>query len=372
MFQTLKQFGKRSVLYSAGDFVARGMVFVLTPLYSYFLSPEEYAILSLASVLSALLGCIYAAFSTASISRFYFDFDGQRRKRFLGTIFLVVLVVGGGLTIILELGGTRFFALLFYDVPYDPYLRYAVWTALFVSAARSITIPLLKAGEQVKTYAVITVVQASIKTGIIVLFVVLLSQGVIGILKGQLWAALVMVVPFGVLIARSIRLAFSWSDWKTILLFSLPLLPHHLAHWGLTLSDRIILERYVSLEELGLYSFGYQICLGFRIITDALNSVWFPYFFKNALNQAKQRDISRLITYYWAVVSLLGTVLILLVGPGIRIVAESSYHAAARIAPWVVLGYLMLGLYYVPNNVLYFAKKTERVALGTVLGVHGS
>ena len=40
------------------------------------------------------------------------------------------------------------------------------------------------------------------------------------------------------------------------LVFSLPLLPHLLAHWGLSLSDRLILGISVSRDDIGVYNLG--------------------------------------------------------------------------------------------------------------------
>ena len=56
---------------------------------------------------------------------------------------------------------------------------------------------------------------------------------------------------------------FTWHvKWKYIrdaLDYGLPLVPHALAGWALLASDRLILEHYVSLTELGLYNFGYKL-----------------------------------------------------------------------------------------------------------------
>jgi O-antigen/teichoic acid export membrane protein len=64
-------------------------------------------------------------------------------------------------------------------------------------------------------------------------------------------------VPYVILTARNVKVALRWDVTKSALAFGLPLVPHTLATWVLEFADRAILERFVSLDDLGLYSMGY-------------------------------------------------------------------------------------------------------------------
>ena len=66
--------------------------------------------------------------------------------------------------------------------------------------------------------------------------------------------------------------------WGTIAL-GIPFLVHGLATWGLTLSDRLIVEHYLGSAEVARYYVAFVIGTAIFIALDAANSAWAPYYF---------------------------------------------------------------------------------------------
>ena len=63
--------------------------------------------------------------------------------------------------------------------------------------------------------------------------------------------------------------------WGTIAL-GIPFLVHGLATWGLTLSDRLIVEHYLGSAEVARYYVAFVIGTAIFIALDAANSAWVP------------------------------------------------------------------------------------------------
>jgi len=371
MLQPSKQLVKNSALYAVGDIAVKGLGFLLTPIYTRFLNPKEYGIYAITSVIGSLLAFIYSSFSLGPITRFFFDLNDEReRKRFFGTVWLFVLVQGLVLTLILEGVGTPLAALMLRNVPYTPYLRYTIWTALVNSIVVSVPLPLFRAREQAGRYVAFSVPIFFVKTLFIVFFVVIRKEGVIGLLRGELFGSLVLIAPAMIVTLRNISLSWSWLYLKDILTFGLPLILNQLAQWGLRVSDRIVLERFVTLDQVGIYSLGYLFGTALSLVSGAANTAWVPFFLGNVVKgkSTERGDISRLITYYWGAIATAGVLVSLLARPVIRIVARPDYYSAERMVPWVVLGVAALGFYSVPAAVLFYAKKTHLMSLSTVSG----
>ena len=62
--------GRQSLIYGFGHFLSRFINFLLLPLYTYRLSPEEYGVISLIYVFIAFLNIIFAHGMDISFMRF--------------------------------------------------------------------------------------------------------------------------------------------------------------------------------------------------------------------------------------------------------------------------------------------------------------
>jgi len=363
----VKQLAGRSFVYAIGDILGRGLNYLLVPVFVYFLSPSEYGILAITTTIYSLLIAQYDVIINSPISRFYSDYSDQNeRKRFLGTLWIMVIVQGAFITVCLEKLGLGPLTHFFENVPYDPYLRYVVWTTLLVVLSRGLLLTVFRASGRAVAYTSAYVSSAIVKS-IAIVFFLWMGQGAIGSLRGEFLGVAIVGIPLLFLTFREVIFSWSWDIARKVVFFSSPLIFHQMAHWILNLSDRIILERAVSIEAVGLYSFAYQFGLGLNVIYFSINNAWFPYFFRNVGRNDRRTQITRLTTYFWMSVVGIGLFVALLSRPVVLLIAPESYAKALQPLPWVLLGYIILGLHFIPINVLYFQKRTVAIAVGTVV-----
>lgn len=367
--RSIMRFGKETLLYVISDVSTRAVSFLLIPLYARYLGATGYGILSLADTIRSLIYVVPFNCIASLAIRFYPDFDKDDRRSFFGTLWLVLisgsLLLIGGLTI----GGPGLFRLILRDLPYDVYGSYVVLSALVGIATMSLPLNLFRASRQPGRYAVFNIGFSVVSLLFIIYFVAIRSEGVIGSLRGQLYAVLVLA-PIGVIVAwRRVGLAWIRPYIGKQVSFVLPLIPHFLAAWGLNLSDRIVLNHYVSIDDLGVYTLGYQFGMLLNMIVGSVGNAWGPYYALNARKADKRQEISRLITYMWGIIMAAGLTIVLLAEPVIQMVATPSFFFAARVVPWIVVGYMLLGLGVVPRTVLLMQDKTRYILLTTIIAV---
>lgn len=363
LFSAIKELGRQSFLYAIGDFFSKGIAFLLVPLYTSNLTPSDYGILSIClAILSVLTPALSLALGGA-ITRFYVEFeDPKEAKKFVGSIFLSILGIGLMLTLALNVLGYYFADTLFKSVPFDPYLKITIW-ASYLGIIVVIPGALLRIQENAVSYGVLTYGNNVLKIAFSVYFVAYMNMGVSGALQGIFWANLLFSLV-GFLIMRK---HMSWSislDWlRRALRFSLPLIPHMLFHWILNLSDRLVLDHFVSPHEVGVYSLGYQVSLIVSVVITALNTAWAPYL----VNRHKMDDaktlFAQLSTYFIFISSYVALVVILFGKYIVTLIAPPSYYEAINVIIPVTIGYLFLGMYYVAINHLFIANMTGRIAL---------
>lgn len=360
MFGQLKNLIAQSATYGLGDLLTRAIAFLLIPVYTRYLSPADYGILGVASSLTAVLGIVYPLGLNAAAMRFYYDApDETARRELLGTLALAVLGIGLALT--LALAATPLGAVLFgaavRDIPFSPYITTLLWTACFVNAS-VIPLVIFRVQEQPRRYVAYTVGGFLLTTAAILYYVVGRRAGALGNLRGVMIASGVMMAVYVITTFRHVAFAFKRQWLAASLVYGLPVVPHLLAHWALTLSDRSILNHLVPLEQVGVYTLAYQVSVALSLITQALNTAWMPFFYRLASEADAERNLARFFTYYLGIATFAALGLAALGGDVIRIVANPAYHAAARWVSVITLANLAQGFYYPAVFALFYRRKT--------------
>ena len=365
---SIRQLFGRTVVYSLGGLLMRGIGFLLLPLYTRYLTRSDYGILAVTGIVNQILTVVYPLGLQNAVMRFYFSASNEdERLRNSGTMWLAMLSFSLILTLLLDTFGKNLFPVFFKSVPFNPFIRMAIWTAFF-NATTLLPLVFFRVQERPGAY-VITVILTQLQTYmIIVSFVVFQRQGAFSYLQGHFLSMAILTIPYAYLTMRNIRVSLDWSVLRTALAFGLPLVPHALATWVLEFSDRFILEKFVSLDDLGLYSIGYLFGSVMILIGVSVNNAWVPYFYRAMENEGEAADenLARLITYYVLALGLLAMVQALFIKELIEIFTAPAFHDAYRVAVWVIGGQLLSGLYFIPANFLMFYKKTSFLAVVTV------
>ena len=367
MVRQLKSLMAQSATYGLGDLLTKAIAFLLIPVYTRFLSPADYGILGVASAITAVLAILYPVGLNAAAMRFYYDTpDEKSRRDLLGTLALAVLVIGFALTLILAATplGSALFRAAVKDIPFHPYVNILLWTACLANVS-VIPLVIFRVQEKPGRYVAYTAGGFLLSTAAILYFVVGRRAGALGNLRGVLIASGVMALAYALSTFRHANLTFRWRWLRDGLVYALPVVPHLLAHWALTLSDRGVLNQVVSLDQVGVYTLGYQVSIVLALVSQALNTAWTPFFYRLAGEEEAKPKLARFFTYYLGIMVFTALGLALLGGDVIRIVAHPEYHEAARLVPVITLAYLVQAFYYPAVFALFYQRKTQYLPLLT-------
>lgn len=352
MLATVRRLTRLSAVYALGDIVVKGVGFLLLPLYTRFLTPADYGIIALTTMIGAVLNVLLSFGMTGAILRFYPLTPAAERPRFFGALWALLVIIPGIGTLLLDQFGAPLFALLFRQTPFDPYIRLTLWSTWLLTAFGLLPPTLFRAREQAGRYIGFSLFTFSATTLATIGLVVLLGRGARGAVEAQFLAAALTAGLALVVLLRETRPNLRWAQLQPALAYGLPLLPHFLAHWALGVSDRAILERYVGLDQLGIYLLGYQFGMIYQMFNTSANNALMPMFSRAATDQRERDLLPRVTTYYALVIAATGLAIALLAGEAITLALPAAYHPARTIVPLVVLGYLAMGLYALPMNAL--------------------
>lgn len=361
-----KSSARGAFAYLAVASLQRGVAFLTLPLFAAALTPAEFGrITVLLSVFGLAAVVLPAGLETAVFRGAFGNDPAPVRERRLRTLTTVLFIgpIGAALLVGLTLAQRPS---MFGLEPQE--LGAYVVAAGLLTAATIAPLAVLRAREAFRSYAVLALGIALTQTALRVLFVVVLDEGVRGWVLADLLASVAALLLSLRWQARLLTLRRgSHADLREGLRIGLPLVPHMAAHWGLGLSDRIVLAAFTTASLVGVYGVGYQIAFVAGLAVTELSRAYAPRYGEAVGDTRARAELSR-HAQQQALATLGVTAIVALLGPqAVHLLLPEAYGGAARYIPWVVLGYAFLGLYYLPMNVLSIvAGKTNGIWLCTV------
>lgn len=275
-----KKLLSNTILYSIGEIVPKILSFILLPIMTIYLTTEEYGINSYTtSVMMFVFVLASLSFNTYLLSQFYKEKDIDKRKDIVGTVFYAIMLFNIFL-LFLQLalfpGIISFFEI---NIPFYPFFFLAILINFFDVLA-IIPLALYRVNDDVKGFLIVSLSRTVIQYLLIMLFVVYMGYGLEGSFYGRLLGNVPYVFIYIYYVSKHGRFKIVKSIFQSALRFSLPLLPGSISYILISLSDRIILERYISLEKIGIYSVASTLALALNIFVQALYKTIEPVLFR--------------------------------------------------------------------------------------------
>lgn len=361
---------KNTTIYTLGNILPQAAGFFLLPLYTKYLNPSDYGIVSSMQILSALLTVILTLAVDRSVHRLYFDFKTDKGKRdFLGTLTITLSFVSILVLIILFLC-KNWVAQLYKSIDFYPFYVYAILTAFF-SVFSLIPKTFYQVNEEAGKFVVISLGQFLLSTGLTLWFIVIEGTGAEGMLKGTMLANIGMLPLFIFISYKTINFTVKPLLLRESLSFSLPMVPALISAWVLNLSDRVFIERYLDLHQLGIYSTGYKIAGLILLITGALNSAYGPVFYKLANSEDQKKAREKLYNFnnsYIVVITVVVFLIIYFSKEMVTFFLDPQYLDAYKIIPIIGFGYFASQISGLFNMMIYQQKKTKQLLLISLTG----
>ena len=351
---------KNTSLYSIGTILPKAASFLLLPIYTSFLSVDEYGIISAILVFSAFLTILITLNIERSIFRLYYDYETlAHKKEYIGTVFISILCLSTIIICIIFLLND-YVSLIYKSINFYPYFLIAIFT-VYIGVYGDILRVLLQVMQKPKLFVILGLVQFIISSLFILLFVVYYKEGAYGYLKGCLSGNLIMLPFFIKLLIPHIKLKFNMSILINTLKYSLPIVPAVLSAQIIDLSDRVFIQNYFSNMDLGLYSLGYTIAAIVLVLSEAFKKAYDPFFYKTANTHKKVvavKMLSNTNEAYYLIIIFICFSISLVSKEIIYWFFPEPYFIAYKIVPIISLAYAVSKISGLINLSFYQQKKT--------------
>jgi O-antigen/teichoic acid export membrane protein len=358
---------KNSIIYLSSSILSKSVPFLLLPIMTSYLSPEEYGYLSIYLMAISLIYAFVGMNMHVNISKIFFKVDKEELATIIGNIFFILFITTLFYTICIF--SSSLFLNDFFSIPIEFFLIIPILNLFMMINELNTTI--LRNEERAYMFGIFEVSNTVFQMGFTILFLIFFMYGWYSQISGMIVSGLVFFI-IGLIYMKKrkyISLIIKIDKIKSILSISVPMIPHILATLILGLSDRLFIEKMVSMEAVGLYSVGYMFGMVIALFTDAFMKAWSPWFYKN-LTEPTDSKKEKIVKYTY--MYILGTFILAII---ISILSkfifpffvDEKFYGAEEFILWIAIGYAIQGIYKIFFPYLVHISKTYFLSVSTVI-----
>lgn len=384
----LKKLASQTAIYGLPTIVGRLLNYLLTPLFTYNFSTEEFGVVTSAYAYVSFL----LVFLTYGMETALFKFSqSENDKQKVYTTALISVFTTSVLFIILA---SAFSNSISESIKFTGHPEYVIWFAIIIATDALTSIPFAKLREQgkAKRFAFVKVINIVTYIGLNVFFILFCKPvyeaeesaykgfveavynpeiGVGYIFISNLIATLVTLLLLSPEIFR-MRYVFDSPLWKRMMIYALPLLIAGMAGMINETLDRVLLTyllpEEVAMSQTGIYGACYKVSIIMTIFIQTFRFAAEPFFF----SQSKQKDSKEtnavIMKYFVIICSIifLGTMTNI---SWIQYFVGEDFREGMRVVPILLLANLFLGVFI--NQSIWY-KLTGQTGYGALLTIFGA
>lgn len=339
----------------------------MLPIYTKYLSPSDYGIIAYAHSIQLFLFVLGALSLNSYVIRYYFIYSGDNERReMIGTIHYFIILMN---IAILFLGFLIFPEVIDrfnIQVPWEPYMRLALIINFF-DCFTIVPLVVYRVRQEAMKFMILGASRTILLMLVTIYLVIYKQKGVLGTFEAQLYVYIIYALLYATIIRRYSKLCLKINLLKEGLTFSLPLLPGAICYFLLTVSDRIILERNVTMAELGVYNVAASMSLALNIVVQSGYKALEPEIFKRYGKEDYYPFLNKAQKVFFAVVFICGLGLSLFSQEIFAIMTSEAFHQGYLLVPLLVLGVVFTGMNIIYGGVLQGEKRTKVQGLATVM-----
>ena len=345
------------LVYAIPMIVSRGLSLFLVPLYTRVLSPADYGSLDLLMVFGTLVTITLSMEVTQGVARFYTDEADPERKADYASSALWFTVVGYLVFGALALAASPQLSswILGREDLVDSFrlgVLYIVANGVFYYVQNQFRFELRS-----RHYAATSLIQTLTTSGCAVCFAYVLEWGLPGLLLGMALGTTAGDLCGLWWLRGTFRLRLRGRLLKELLAFSAPLVPSGVAVFVSAYVDRVMINHYLSIEDVGLYGIGFRLSSVVGLVLAGFQGALTPLIYTHHRDPKTPQDLARIFRLFVGFALVLFLALSVFAREALVLLTTPAYYEAHEVVIFLVPAILFSQMYvFAPGPTI--AKKT--------------
>jgi len=366
----LRRFLRDSALYGASNVVARGMLFLLLPLYTRILSQNEVGAFEWLNATSLTLLALLPLEVTQALARLRTqDLTKEEVQRQSRTAFGFTLLMLGGFVLLMTLFAG--------SLNIGPMSRMSSELMIFAAVLLLVNGWLyfvqneLRWSGRADLYALTSIVTAAVTSLTAVLMLVVVEFGILGlysamILGGTCGAALAMRnLPY------LMEFRLNRSELAALLQFSIPLSISSVAIIFATTVDRLLIAQHLDLEALGVYGIAIRVAAIGLVAFHGFQMAVLPTTVVQVQSGLREAQLERSFRVFLLIAISVALILSAVSPWLLALLVAPAYHSAQVYVPVLLVGTVASAAYPFAPGLWLTGRSRVMAGIGLVLAVVG-
>ena len=224
MFSEFKKLVKHSSIYGLANVLGKGIGFLMIPVYTRYILPENYGLLELLDISINIISMFLGVGLTTAVTRFYVQYkEPEEKKRVISTAILFFSVIMIFLLLLSVIISQPFARYILGDSAYSYYALISLLTLSF-TLILEIPITYFVAKQQSGMFTLVSLLRLIISLSLNIYFVVVAQIGILGILYSGLITAILFSISLSIWTLKQVGLHFDIAILKKMVIFGYPLI----------------------------------------------------------------------------------------------------------------------------------------------------
>ena len=393
----LKKLAGETVWYGLSQILGRMVNFLLVPLYTNVFDASDFGIQNELYIYVAFLNVLYAYGMETTFFRYASKSESDPQAIY-NTVLSYIFVTTAVFSIILLVFAQPIATAL----GYPTLSNFIVWLAIIIAIDALLIIPYarLRIEHKAKQFAFTKLTNILVNIGLNVFFLYFCKNIYEGVFLAHLKPTIALVydpkvgnigyVIISNLIANALvlillyrsflrfRFRFDWSAFRPMLVYAYPLMFMGFAGISSHMLDTIMIKYFLpegfypgkdNQAVMGIYRACAKLAIFMNLIIQAFKYAADPFFFSKAENKNAPRLFAQVMRYF----IIVGSIFLVLIGLNLDIIMvilrKQVFREAIGVVPFMLLGYLLFGVY---TNLAVWFKLTDKTVYGIWLVVGGA
>jgi len=324
---------KNSFLFAIGSIGSKAISFFMLPLYTRMLTTSDYGQLDVLQTTISLLIPLITFQAIEAVFRY--SVDMRENKSASSVLMNGILLCLFGMLISLLL-----FPVFARIEPFSTYLLF-FYLILFFSMMNGVLKQFVRGLGKIKIFVVSDLAYTASFVTFNIIFLVYLKMGLKGYFLSMVLAHLIttfILLVFGSVFKYLNFKSFDKSFMKTMLIYSIPLIPNGLMWWVMNVSDRYILTYFLGFDATGIYSVSYK----FPSLITLMNSIFFMAWQLSAMQEYGKEGYDNFYKNIFGVLSsfllLITAVVLLILKPLMSVFVADAFYESWKYVPLLLVG----------------------------------
>ena len=357
----IKSLFKDSAIYMIPTVVSRGLSLILIPFYTRALTPSDFGSLDLLLVFASIVNLTIALEVSQGVARFFTDEKNSKKKISYASSAFWFTCGCYALFAILMLFFSSHFANIVMGQPGLELVFEVGVILIFLNGIFYFVQNQFRWELRSKHYSIVSLLMVFLTSAISIWLVYFQNWGLLGLLVSMAIGSFFSTVLGLWWLRKSIMFRFNINLLREMIAYSSPLVFSGIAIWINLYVDRMMINHFLSIEEVGLYGIGHRLASISILILVGFQGALMPLIHANYKNVNTPSQLEKIFRLFLSMALLMFLILTLFAIDILELFTTPDFYGGSVVVIFLVPA-ILLSKMYIFSPGISIAKKTYLIA----------